>query len=67
MPTDPASTGLDRTLPGHFPIGTLRIGPDNSIVRLVDRRDNGNNGQSTPEAISSNLAWSLMYSALRCL
>lgn len=47
----PSAAGLDRRMPGHFPIGTLRIGSNNSVVRLVDRRDNDNNGQSTPEAL----------------
>jgi hypothetical protein len=47
----PSAAGLDRRMPGHFPIGSLRIGSSNAVVRLVDRRDNANNGQSTPEAI----------------
>ncbi|MFN9976096.1 MAG: hypothetical protein ACK58T_39990, partial [Phycisphaerae bacterium] len=29
-------SGLDRTIAGHYPIGTLRIGPSPSTVRLVD-------------------------------
>ncbi len=32
--------GLDPTLPGHFPIGTLRIGPTPTEVDLVDNQFN---------------------------
>ena len=38
-------SGLDRATAGQFPIGTLRIGPTPSVVRLVDARDNDGNGQ----------------------
>jgi hypothetical protein len=43
--------GLDRTITGHYPIGTLRIGPSPSTVRLVDTHDNDGLGQSACEAI----------------
>jgi len=43
--------GLDRTIAGHYPIGTLRIGPSSSTVRLVDAHDNDNLGQGSCEAI----------------
>jgi hypothetical protein len=46
-----SATGLDRTLPGHYPLGTLEIGPAPSTVRLVDTRDNDGLGQSSCEAI----------------
>jgi hypothetical protein len=53
MSTDigPSPTGLDRTLAGHYPVGTLEIGPAPSTVRLVDARDNDGLGQSACEAI----------------
>jgi hypothetical protein len=44
-------SGLDRTIAGHYPIGTLRIGPSPSTVRLVDNHDNDNLGQGSGEAI----------------
>jgi hypothetical protein len=44
-------SGLDRTIAGHYPIGTLRIGPSPSTVRLVDVHDNDNLGQGSCEAI----------------
>ena len=44
-------SGLDRTIAGHYPIGTLRIGPLPSTVRLVDAHDNDNLGQGSCEAI----------------
>ena len=43
--------GLDRTIAGHYPVGTLRIGPAASTVRLVDNHDNDTLGQSSCEAI----------------
>lgn len=43
--------GLDRTLPGHYPIGTLRIGPAASTVNAVDVFDNDGLGQRNCEAI----------------
>ncbi len=46
-----SATGLDRTLPGHYPLGTLEIGPSPSTVRLVDTRDNDGLGQAACEAI----------------
>ncbi|MBS0196230.1 MAG: hypothetical protein JSR77_05680 [Planctomycetes bacterium] len=53
MSTDLGATplGLDPTLPGHYPLGTLRIGPGNSVVRLVDDHDNDGLGQAGSEAI----------------
>ena len=44
-------SGLDRTIAGHYPIGTLRIGPSPSTVRLVDAHDNDTLGQGSCEAI----------------
>ncbi len=46
---DPA--GLDPTQPGHFPVGTLRIGPTPTTVDLVDNHDNDGLGQVACEAI----------------
>ncbi|MHC4414878.1 MAG: right-handed parallel beta-helix repeat-containing protein [Planctomycetota bacterium] len=46
---DPA--GLDRTLPGHYPLGILRIGPTPTIVSMVDLHDNDGLGQGLCEAI----------------
>lgn len=43
--------GLDRTIPGHFPIGTLRIGPTPAFVDLRDARDNDRLGQDACEAL----------------
>ncbi|MCH8242526.1 MAG: hypothetical protein IH897_07940, partial [Planctomycetes bacterium] len=43
-------SGLDRSLPGHFPIGTLHIGPSAS-VQLVDLHDNDALGQASCEAL----------------
>lgn len=47
----PTPHGLDRTRPGHYPIGMLRIGPPATTVDLVDSHDNDGLGQGTPEAI----------------
>ena len=48
--------GFDRTLPGSFPLGTLRIGPTSTIVSLVDNHDNAGLGQAVCEAVyASNL------------
>ncbi|MBS0188670.1 MAG: hypothetical protein JSS51_11415, partial [Planctomycetes bacterium] len=47
----PSASGLDRTIPGHYPIGTLRIGQVVSLVRLVDNHDNDGLGQGSCEAI----------------
>ncbi|MHC4383964.1 MAG: right-handed parallel beta-helix repeat-containing protein, partial [Planctomycetota bacterium] len=44
------SDGLDPTQPGHYPIGTLRIGPG-TTVNMVDDHDNDGLGQIAPEAI----------------
>ncbi len=46
-----SESGLDRTIAGHYPIGTLRIGPSPSTVRLVDIHDNDGLGQGSCEAI----------------
>ena len=45
------SDGLDRSLAGHYPIGTLRIGPNATTVTLVDNHDNANDGQLGCEAL----------------
>ncbi len=47
----PVSTGLDRALPGHYPVGTLRIGPTATVVNMADNHDNDGLGQGAPEAI----------------
>jgi len=47
----PDPDGLDRTLPGRYPIGTLRIGPTPTTVDLVDNHDNDGLGQGACEAI----------------
>ncbi|MBY0111219.1 MAG: hypothetical protein K2Y21_00250 [Phycisphaerales bacterium] len=47
----PSATGLNRNFPGHYPIGTLRIGQVTSLVRLVDNHDNDGLGQGSCEAI----------------
>ena len=47
----PSPAGLDLTLPGHHPIGALRIGPTPTTVNLVDDRDNAGIGQAACEAI----------------
>jgi parallel beta-helix repeat protein len=46
----PDPIGLDRTLPGHYPIGTLRLAAG-STVTMVDAYDNDGLGQGTCEAI----------------
>ncbi|MCP3904113.1 MAG: hypothetical protein GY715_10815 [Planctomycetes bacterium] len=53
MSTDigPDPAGLDRTRPGHFPVGTLRIGPTHTTVSLADTHDNDGVGQVPCEAI----------------
>jgi hypothetical protein len=53
MSTDigPDEAGLDRTLPGHYPLGTLRLGPMPTTVNLVDNHDNDGLGQKACEAI----------------
>ncbi len=43
--------GLDRSLPGHFPIGELHIGGTPTTVRLVDAHDNALDGTGACEAI----------------
>ena len=44
----PVPLGLDHTRSAHFPIGTFRIGPTATTVRLVDKRDNDRLGQNLP-------------------
>ena len=53
MSTDigPDPDGLDRTLPGHYPIRQLRIGPGLTTVNVVDNHDNDGLGQAQCEAI----------------
>ena len=43
--------GYNRTFAGHFPIGTLRIGPSETTVNMVDNHDNDGMGQSACEAV----------------
>ena len=47
----PHELGLDRTLAGHYPLRTLRIGPTPTIVNMVDTHDNDGLGQASCEAI----------------
>ena len=42
---------LNPNLPGSFPIGTLRIGPAQANVTIVDARDNDGLGQTVCEAV----------------
>jgi hypothetical protein len=51
MSTDigPSPDGLDRTIAGHYPIGTLRL--TGNVTNLVDAHDNDNLGQATCEAV----------------
>ena len=53
MNTDIGDTpkAYDRTQPGRFPIGTLRIGPTATSVRLADLRDNDGQGLESPETL----------------
>ncbi len=44
-------SGFDRTLEGHYPVDTLRIGPTPTTVTLVDNHDNDGQGQGACEAI----------------
>ena len=41
----------DRNIAGHYPIGTLRIGPTATTVDLVDNHGNDGLGQGSCEAI----------------
>ncbi|MEY3230158.1 MAG: hypothetical protein RL689_245, partial [Planctomycetota bacterium] len=43
--------GLDRSIAGHFPIGTLHIGGSPTTVRLVDAHDNALDGTGACEAL----------------
>jgi len=43
--------GLDRTIAGHYPLGTLRIGPTPTTVNLIDAHDNAGDGQASCEAV----------------
>ena len=47
----PDPLGLDRTLPGHYPIGALRIGPGALTLQFVDSHDNDGLGQAACEAL----------------
>ena len=47
----PERSGLDRSIAGHFPVGTLHIGPSSTTVRLVDAHDNALDGAGTCEAL----------------
>ncbi len=53
MSTDigPDASGFDRNIAGHYPIGTLELGPSPSTIRLVDARDNDGLGQAACEAL----------------
>jgi hypothetical protein len=44
----PDDAGLDRSVPGHYPVGTLRI--EQTTVELVDDHDNDGQGQALCEA-----------------
>ena len=50
----PGPTGLDRTLPGHYPLAALRVGPTPTTVDLVDSHDNDGLGQGACEALYVN-------------
>ncbi len=50
----PDARGLDRAIAGHYPIAKLEIGPEHSVVRLVDGHDNDGLGQASCEAIYVN-------------
>lgn len=50
---DPA--GLDRSIAGHYPIDTLRIGPTPTTVDLADLHDNDGYGQAMCEAVYTRL------------
>jgi hypothetical protein len=43
--------GLDRSRPGHFPIGELHIGGSPTTVRLIDAHDNALDGTGACEAL----------------
>ncbi len=43
--------GLNPSLAGHYPLGTLRIGPGPVTVHLIDNHDNDGQGQAACEAI----------------
>jgi hypothetical protein len=45
----PDDAGLDRSVPGHYPVGTLRI--EQTTVELVDDHDNDGQGQALCEAL----------------
>lgn len=45
------SAGLDSSMPGHFPLGAIHIGPATTTVTLVDNHDNDEQGQSACEAL----------------
>lgn len=47
----PDEAGLDPLQPGHYPVGTLHIGPTATTVQLVDNHDNDGLGQTACEAL----------------
>jgi hypothetical protein len=47
--------GLNPALPGHYPLGTLRIGPNSATINLIDTHDNDGLGQSAKEAIYTDM------------
>ncbi len=47
----PVEAGFDRSQTGSYPLGTLRIGPTPTTVRLVDGSDNDGSGQAEREAV----------------
>ena len=46
--------GLDPTVAGRYPLGTLRIGPTATTVELIDANDNDGLGQDAYEALYVN-------------
>jgi len=43
--------GLDRAIPGHYPLRALHIGPGQGPVTIVDLHDNDRAGQAGSEAV----------------
>ncbi len=50
----PVMLGLNREQSGHFPLGTLRVGPTPTTVELTDNHDNDQQGQSWAEVVYVN-------------
>ncbi len=46
-----SASGLNQTVPGNYPVHTLRIGPTPTTIYLIDAHDNDGLGQSAAEAI----------------